>query len=105
MNGDSIKMRVQLRDGVATVRALIRHPMEVGRQRGSDGQSVPAHFITRVSCEHQGEPVLLAHWGGGVAKNPYLSFSFEGAAPGDTITLRWEDNQGEADSLEFTLPA
>lgn len=99
----TIKLRTALKGGTATIRALIRHPMEVGRRSGKDGAAVPSHFITRVTCEHNGKPVLIAHWGAGVSKDPYLSFIFEGAAPGDRFVLRWEDNQGEADSLDVSL--
>lgn len=105
MTGETIRVRTKLRNGVVTVQALIRHPMEVGRRRGADGQPVPAHFITQLRCEHRGEVVLLAHWGAGIAKNPYLSFSFDGGAPGDLLRLAWEDNRGGADSLEFALKA
>jgi sulfur-oxidizing protein SoxZ len=101
--GSSIKMRTQIRAGVCTVRALIRHPMEVGRRDSTTGERSKAHFITRVTCLHQDREVLNAHWGGGIAKNPYLSFMFDGASGGDSLSLSWEDNWGETDTLAIVL--
>jgi len=47
--------------------------------------------------------VLTAQWGPAVSKNPYLSFQFRGAKPGDKLTLSWVDNKGESDQIEVTL--
>ncbi|MGH8596461.1 MAG: thiosulfate oxidation carrier complex protein SoxZ [Gammaproteobacteria bacterium] len=103
MAGESIKIRTLLRDGACTVRALIRHPMEVGRREPETGKRLKPHFITYVSCRIHERVVLSAHWGGGIAKNPYLSFVFDGALAGDPLLLTWEDNWGETDSLVVTL--
>ena len=43
---------------------------------------------------------MSAVWGGAVSTNPYLSFIFDGAKKGDTITLSWVDNTGGKDSAE-----
>lgn len=102
MLGESIKIRTQLREGVLTVRALIRHPMEVGRRR-ANGHRVPAHFITRVVCRVNEEVVLDADWGGGIAKDPYLSFVVEAVPPNATLSLRWVDNQDGQDELTVPL--
>ena len=59
---------------------------------------IPAHFIQDVVCEHKGANILTAHWGGGVSKNPYLSFKFEGGAKGDELKISWTDNKGGSDS-------
>ena len=98
----SIKVRTQLRKGALTVRALIRHPMEVGRRLDS-GERVPSHFITRVVCTLNADTVLDADWGGGVAKDPYLSFVVDGAQSGDRLTIRWVDNQDGHDELSVGI--
>ena len=103
MAGESIKLRTALKGDLLTVRALLRHPMEVGRRRGADGASVPAHFITRVTCTLDGEVVLDAEWGGGIARDPYLSFEVAGAAAGQVLKLAWEDNQQGHDEASTTL--
>ena len=101
MAKDTIKMRAQAKDGVVTVKALMTHPMETGTRKDSKtGKLIPAHFIKQVTAEHNGEQVLLAHWSGGVSKNPYLSFKFEGGKAGDTVTIAWTDNQGDSDSAQ-----
>lgn len=95
----TIKIRTRLNADVATVRLLVKHPMDVGGKR-EDGTSVAPHFIKEISCTHNGETVMLGHWGAGVARNPYLSFTFNGAGKGDELVVRWRDNQGATD--EFT---
>ncbi len=102
MAGSSIKVRTQLSKGALTVRALIRHPMEVGRRLDS-GEHVPSHFISRIVCTLNGDTVLDADWGGGVAKDPYLSFVVDGAQAGDRLMLSWVDNQDGRDELSVEI--
>ena len=100
----SIKMRAKSKEGVTTIKALISHPMETGlRKDKKTGKVIPAHFIQEVVCEHKGNTVLTANWGGAISKNPYLSFRFSGAAAGDTLKLSWVDNQGNKDSAEAAV--
>jgi len=75
--------------------------METGlRKDKKTGEVIPAHFIQEVVAEHNGKNVLTAMWGGGVSKNPYLSFKVKGGAKGDTIKIAWTDNTGKSDSKE-----
>jgi len=104
MPANTIKIKAQLDGGVTTVRALISHAMETGQRKDAKtGQLIPAHFIQEVRAAHNGQPVLTAQWGPAVSKNPYLSFQFRGAKPGDTLTLSWVDNKGESDQTGITL--
>lgn len=105
MAGAGIKLKLGLKAGVLTVRALIRHPMEVGRRHPAGGERIPAHFITRVICTLDDEVVLDADWGGGIAKDPYLSFEIAGVAPGARFALRWVDNRREQDEITALVPA
>jgi len=41
---------------------------------------------------------MTTNWSGGISKNPYLSFSFTGAAKGDEVKISWVDNQGGSGS-------
>jgi sulfur-oxidizing protein SoxZ len=88
------KLRARIENGVTTVRALIKHPMENGHRKGTDGQLIPAHYVQEVSCEHNGAAVFSTRCGPGLSKNPFLSFQFRGAKPGDALALRWQDNRG-----------
>jgi sulfur-oxidizing protein SoxZ len=97
----SIKVRAKAKDGVATVKCLISHPMETGmRKDKKTGDPIPAHFIQEVTCEHGGNTVLSAQWNSSISKNPFLSFKFKGAKSGDSIKISWVDNKGESDSVE-----
>jgi sulfur-oxidizing protein SoxZ len=100
----SIKVRAKAKDGVATVKCLISHPMETGlRKDKKTGEPVPAHFIQEVTCEHSGKTVLSAQWNSSISKNPFLSFKFSGAKSGDSIKISWVDNMGESDSEEAAI--
>lgn len=95
----SIKIRAKVKGDTCTVKALIKHPMETGlRKDKKTGKKIPAHFIQEVKCDHGGNNVLSADWGGAISTNPYVSFKFTGAKKGDDITLSWADNKGKSDS-------
>ncbi|QEP44017.1 thiosulfate oxidation carrier complex protein SoxZ [Ectothiorhodospiraceae bacterium BW-2] len=96
---DSIKVRAKVKGDICEVKALIKHPMETGLRKDSKtGKVIPAHFIQEVIVTHKGAEVMRANWGGAISQNPYLSFSFSGAAKGEELTLTWNDNTGESDS-------
>ncbi len=100
----TIKIRAKAKDGVTTVKSLISHVMESGQRKDSKtGKKIPAHHVTEVTAEHNGKQVMMANWGGGISKNPYLSFKFKGGASGDTIKISWVDNMGEGDSAEAPI--
>ena len=97
----SIKLRAKAKDGVATVKCLISHPMETGlRKDKKTGKPIPAEFIQEVTAESGGKTVLSAQWGSAISKNPFLSFKFSGAKSGDSIKISWADNKGNSDSLD-----
>ena len=95
----TIRLRASNKGGVATVKALITHPMETGlRKDKKTGKKVPAHFIQTVSGKHNGNEVIVAEWSGAISKNPYLSFQFAGAKAGDAVELTWSDNKGGSET-------
>ena len=101
---NSIKVRAKVKGGETVVKTLISHPMETGlRKDKKTGKKIPAHFIQEVTCEHNGNNVLVAQWGTAVSKNPYLSFKFKGANAGDSLKISWVDNQGKSDSIEAKI--
>ena len=78
--------------------------METGLRKDSKtGKKIPAHHITEVTAEHNGNLVMTANWGTGISKNPYLSFKFKGGASGDKISITWVDNKGGGDSAEAAI--
>jgi len=95
----TIKIRAKVKDGVTTVKSLITHPMETGNRKDKKtGKMIPAHFIQEINCDHGGSRVMNILSSGGVSKNPYISFKFEGGNKGDEIKISWMDNQGGSDS-------
>lgn len=102
MAESTIKIRAKAAGDGATVKALVRHPMETGTRK-EKGELVPAHHITELRAEVNGKHVLTANWGPAISENPYLSFKVKGAKKGDVVKLTWVDNKGGSDSLEETV--
>ena len=103
MDKSSIKMRVKEKDGAIWLRALIKHPMETGQRKDKKtGNTIPAHYISEVVVESNGETVFSADWTAAVSQNPFLFIKFYGST-GDTVKLTWKDNMGNSDSLEKTV--
>jgi sulfur-oxidizing protein SoxZ len=95
----SIKIRAKLSGDTTTVKCLMTHPMETGlRKDKKTGELIPAHFITEVVATVGDKTVMTTNWSGGISKNPYLSFKFDGASKGDEVKIAWADNQGESDT-------
>lgn len=102
--GKPIKIRAKVKGDISEVKALMPHDMESGLRRDAEtDELVPAHYITELVAEHNGEIVMTAYWGPAVSRNPYVSFSFTGGVAGDTIKIHWEDNQGDSSTTEAVL--
>ncbi|MGD8275281.1 MAG: thiosulfate oxidation carrier complex protein SoxZ [Thiohalocapsa sp.] len=101
MSNDHGRIRAKAKNGGVAVRVLINHPMETGsREHPSTGDVIPRHYIQEVICEHNGAVVLSLDWGWGISANPYLAFHIQQGQVGDTVVIRWIDDQGETASLE-----
>ena len=104
MAKSTIKLRTKEKGGKVQVKALITHPMETGlRKDKKTGKVIPAHFVQEVKAEHNGNTVMTANWSGGISKNPYLSFKFDGGAKGDSLKVSWTDNKGEGDTVDAKI--
>ncbi len=100
----SIRMKTRLNDGVATIRAIIRHPMETGFRVDEESQKiVPAHYIKTVTIYHNDTVIMSCNWSRAVSKNPYLSLMFEKAKAGDTVKISWVDNRDKTDAAEAMI--
>lgn len=100
---DPMRIRAQVQGSNAVVRVLMAHEMETGQRKDSAGKTIPAWFISDVSAQHNGKPVMSAHWGPAVSKNPFLQFTVKGAKAGDKISVTWKDNKGESRTDEATV--
>lgn len=100
----TVKIRARASGEGATIKTLMKHPMETGlRKDRKTGKKIPAHYITEVTCEVNGEKVLTAYLGPGVSQDPYMSFDVKGVKKGDTVRISWVDNKGESSSGEAQI--
>lgn len=97
------KIRASVAGGTAEVKILMSHPMENGLRKGADGKLIPANFIRNITVSIGGKTHLDAQWGGGVSKDPYLSFRARGVKTGDKIVVSYEDNAGVKGSAEASV--
>ncbi|MGE5158082.1 MAG: thiosulfate oxidation carrier complex protein SoxZ [Gemmatimonas sp.] len=93
----TIRVRAAANGDITEVQALIQHPMDSGFVKDGKGELIPAHFIQQLTFEHNGKRVFVADWGPAVSKDPYIKFSFKGAAKGDELKISWVDNKGASD--------
>lgn len=99
-----MKIRAWMDGDRAMVKAIIFHPMETGlRKDKKTGKKIPEHFISEVFCKHGSTTVLNCQWGTAVSKNPFMSFRFNGAKVGDTVSINWVDNQGNKESAQAQI--
>ena len=94
----TIKIRAHEIDGQVTVKSVINHPMETGNRKvRKSGKKIPPHYIREVIVSRNRRIVMEAFWGKSISRNPFLSFEIPGRK-GDSITISWLDNRGNADS-------
>lgn len=99
----AINIRAYEKDGIVTVKSIIKHPMESGfRKNKKTGKKYPAHFIQEVIVQSANKTVMEAFWSGAISRNPYLSFRFKGET-GDHLTLSWIDNKGRSGSETVSI--
>ncbi|MFW5910759.1 MAG: thiosulfate oxidation carrier complex protein SoxZ [Thiohalospira sp.] len=104
MPSNTIRARASVQDGTANVKALVSHPMETGEREDKDtGDKIPAHYIEEMTVKRNGDEILVAEMSSAISKNPYVSFRFDGASSGDTLSISWKDNKGESDSTETKI--
>ncbi len=100
---DPMKIRATMAGDKVEVRVLMSHELETGQRMDWKGAAIAAWFIQNVTATHNGKTVMSAEWGPAVSKNPFLSFRFAGAKPGDKVAITWVDNKGEKRTDEATI--
>ena len=99
-----MKLRTRPQDGAVEVLMLVTHPMETGqRVDKKTNQKIPAHFIQRITLEHNGKTVAITDTGVGISEDPLLGFRLKNAKKGDKVKLGWSDNNGESGSAETVV--
>jgi sulfur-oxidizing protein SoxY len=107
----SMKMRARLMDErspgkpVTELKIIILHPMRTGRSKNDDGQLLPAHFMQLMQVVLNGQVIVDAQTGTGIARNPYFTFYIQEAKVGDVIAVNWQDNLGYEGHGQVTVSA
>ena len=98
------KLRIRKRDARTEVMVLVKHPMEVYRQRNDETkQPGSGGYIDKMSFALNGAVVAEARLGPGVAADPLTCIALKNAKIGDKVTVRWNDKQGESGSSETII--
>jgi sulfur-oxidizing protein SoxZ len=98
------KLRARPQDGFVEVQALVSHPMETGlRKDKATGRTIPAHYVQKMTLEHNGKVVADINLGVAISENPLFGLHLPAAKPGDKLKVSWSDNLGETGEAEATV--
>jgi len=98
-----MRVKAKLKGDIATLKMLIKHPMESGRRKDEAGNVIPAKYVTTVTAHIAGVQVFEVDTGAGISKNPFIQFQLTGRSVGDTIDLKWIDSSGATEEDSVTL--
>jgi len=93
-----IKLKAKSRDGVITVRVLMKHPMESGNRKNKNGSIIPENHITHLIVNKNKVLATKANIGGSISENPFFQFKIPGIK-GDEIYFESVDNLGKILSI------
>jgi sulfur-oxidizing protein SoxZ len=82
------------RGEVATVRAMVTHPMEVMQFKGGKPVEKVYNYIHKVEATYNGKKVFEAETTQAVSQNPFVMFPVKADAPG-TVEVTFHDTQGK----------
>ena len=97
MAAGPMKMRATLAGSYTDVRVLMTHPMTTAQS----GQ--PLHFIQNLTVKVNGRTVIEGQISQAVSRNPVFSFRIKGGSRGDKITVAWQDNKGDSNSIDSAV--
>ena len=90
------KIKARPKDGNTEILILVDHPMETGqRVDPKTKEKIPAHWIQKLTVDHNGKTVADVDMGVAISKNPLIGVMVKGAKNGDKIKVSWSDNKGE----------
>ncbi len=95
-----IKAIAKVKNDVATVKLLVKHPMASGKIGGGKGDP---KFINHLTVKLGSRLVYDMYPTSAVSKNPYIKFVFKGAKKGDVLTVAWKDNTGASETKDIKL--
>lgn len=79
---------------VIQIKTKIRHPMETGWRKNSDGQTIERNRLTKFSCLFEGAEVVKADYASGVSQDPYFLFYAKVPKAG-VFTFVWEGDHDQ----------
>jgi len=88
-----MRIKAKSKNGITTVKTLLKHPMMSFVQAKKAGK--PVNFITHITAKVGDRLVLDASTSQNLSKNPYLKFAFKGDAKGKEIEITWVDLSGK----------
>ena len=98
------KIKTRTQRSTTEVLVLVNHPMETGNRKDKKTkQKIPAHYIQKMTFEHNGKVVAEANLGPAVSKNPLTAIEIKGAKAGNKVKVSWSDNKGESGGAEATV--
>jgi len=97
-----IKVRAKSKKGVVKAKLLVKHPMESGMRKDTEGNLIPIHHLKELTVKYKDETVFYGEFGTGVSKDPFVAFSFKGE-PGDSFVVDAIDNQGKTGKAEVVI--
>jgi sulfur-oxidizing protein SoxZ len=89
-----VRVPAEVKKGeVVQIKTLISHPMESGRRKNEQGETIPRKIINRFVCTLNGKEVFSVDLQPGVSSNPYLVFDVRVMESG-TFEFTWTDDDG-----------
>ena len=95
-----MKIKAKYKKGRVEVKMIVKHPMEPGEIAGRTKRS---HYITNLQATANGKVVYDVDMSSAISKNPYFGFYFQGAKKGDTLEVKWMDNQGKSETAKAKI--
>ena len=100
---DPMKIRAQMKGGVAEIRVLMSHPMETGQAKDNAGNVIPAHYIQAITVDIAGKRVIQGQTGTSISRNPVFLFKAKGVKAGDEVVVSWVDNKNDKRTDKATI--
>ena len=88
-----IRIRAKEKNGIVTVKAMIKHPMLSYVQAKKKHKK--ANFITYIIAKVNGEPVYEVSTSQFLSKNPFIKFQFRGKK-GEKLEITAKDLSGDS---------
>lgn len=97
---EPMRVRATQNGDLVEVKILIKHEMTSRLKWDIGGHLILPHFIQTIRGTCNNKPILYAHFGGSVSKDPYFAFKFKGGQLGDKVVISWIDTEGDTRSDE-----